>query len=261
MSMREFNAKLGKLEFSFEWRLTLLTLVLIPLLVTLGFWQLERAQEKRALAERHAARMLEPPLAMADIMAGSAADTNEQLADRRVTFIAKALPGDYLLLDNRIRNGRVGYDVIALLDASGYRVPVNLGWVPGDPTRRSLPVIELPTYPIDWYGRLYQPLGAAYLLAEQAPLVELPTVIQAYEPVEYAKQLTGLFSVPVAPFTVRINPRHPEAFQADWPIVNQSHEKHTGYAFQWFTMAAVLLLVFLLRSSNAGAVLRGRTSR
>ena len=47
---------------------------------------------------------------------------------------------------------------IALLDASGYRVPVNLGWVPGDPTRRSLPVIELPHVP---YRLVWPTISAA----------------------------------------------------------------------------------------------------
>ena len=41
---------MAQLEFDFEWRITLFTLVLLPLLISLGFWQLQRAEEKAQLA-------------------------------------------------------------------------------------------------------------------------------------------------------------------------------------------------------------------
>jgi len=96
------------------------------------------------------------------------------------------------------------------------------------------------------------------LLDEQAPLTQLPTVIQAYEPTQASAQLEQWLNSPVAPFTVRIDPRHPAAYRADWRVVNQTPDKHTAYAVQWFTMGLVLLLAFVLRSSNLSAVLRGR---
>ena len=38
-------------------------------------------------------------------------------------------PQDYLLLDNRIYRGQVGYHLIALAESQGLLVPVNLGLV------------------------------------------------------------------------------------------------------------------------------------
>ena len=256
--MTEFNAKLGKLVFSFEWRLTLLTGLLVPALVLLGCWQLERGEEKLALAERHSQRMALPPLVMDDVMAALNDAASGALADRRVVFRGSAVAGDYLLLDNRLRDGRFGYEVVALIDAADYRVPVNLGWLAADPARRSRPTISLPTQTLDWHGRIYQSPGPAYLLDEQAPLTQLPTVIQAYEPTQASAQLEQWLNSPVAPFTVRLDPRHPAAYRADWRVVNQTPDKHTAYAVQWFTMGLVLLLAFVLRSSNLSAVLRGR---
>ena len=45
--------------FRFDWKLTLLTTLLLPLLLSLGFWQLDRldqrrAQNSRVLAARNA---------------------------------------------------------------------------------------------------------------------------------------------------------------------------------------------------------------
>jgi len=48
--------------------------------------------------------------------------------------------------------------------------------------------------------------------------------------------------------------------EAGWPVVNVSPAKHRGYAVQWFTMAAALIVFFVFRSSNLWALLRGKTS-
>jgi cytochrome oxidase assembly protein ShyY1 len=69
--------------------------------------------------------------------------------------------------------------------------------------------------------------------------------MQALQPLVAELGDAGLY-----PWMVRIDPNTPAALVADWPVVNASPEKHQGYALQWFTMAAVLLVFFLLRSSN-----------
>ena len=43
----------------------------------------------------------------------------------------------------------------------------------------------------------------------------------------------------------------------DWQVVNVSPQKHQGYAVQWFAMAAVLFIFYLLRSSNLWQLLTG----
>lgn len=255
--MSEFNAKLGKLEFSFEWRLTLFSVLLCPVLVGLGFWQLDRAEEKRLLSAQYRERLAQPPLSLAEaVLAG--VDGPEGARDRQIHFIGEARNDDYLLLDNQLHNGRFGYEVIAFIETNSHRVPVNLGWVPGDAARRSLPTIELPAGQREWRGRIYAPRDSAYVLADEAPPASLPAVIQTYERQEYAQALSPLMAAPIAEFLVRIDQAHPAAYVADWPVVNQSAEKHTGYAVQWFTMAAVLGLAFLGRSSNLASSLRGR---
>ena len=126
MSFREFNAKVGFLAFSLEWRLTLFTLLLTPALITLGFWQLERAEQKRTLSEQYAFRAALPPITLGEAVQLSEENLAE-LRDRRIAFIGTAVAQDYLLLDNRLHNGQFGYEVIALIEAGGYRIPVNLG--------------------------------------------------------------------------------------------------------------------------------------
>jgi len=264
--MREFNVQLGPLALNLEWRLTLFTLMLLPFLTTLGFWQLDRADEKAALGARYAQRIAQPPVSLTSL---DQADMDNAagrlaLADRQVSFDAEFNAHAYLLLDNRQREGRVGYEVIALANTLGMVVPVNLGWVAGDPARRTLPEVQLPAGVVPIDGRIYVPTSAAYVL-ESADFPEaLPAVVQTFDPASSASALLGLASgiqpgaARLLPLEVRIAAKSPFAFRADWPIVNQSPAKHTGYAVQWFTMAVVLLIAFVWRSSNIAQLFKRR---
>ena len=63
--------------------------------------------------------------------------------------------------------------------------------------------------------------------------------------------------VKLFPHPVRIDSGVAAALTVDWQVVNVSPEKHTGYAVQWFTMAAALFILFILRSTNLWQVLTG----
>ena len=59
----------------------------------------------------------------------------------RGTFV----PGALLLLDNRTREGRFGYEALGVVAlASGGYALANRGWVAGDPARRALPEVARP---------------------------------------------------------------------------------------------------------------------
>jgi len=62
-----------RLEFDFEWRITLFTLLLLPLLISLGFWQLQREDEKRALAAAFERQQALPPAPLASLAGQSPA--------------------------------------------------------------------------------------------------------------------------------------------------------------------------------------------
>ena len=122
--------RFGKLEFRPGWWASLVTLLLLGLLMSLGFWQLDRAEQKRALlagynTDRDATVIqLEPGLQ-------SYRDFNYQIASAAGHYD----PDRQFLLDNRTHNGRVGYHVLTpfVLRKSGAAVLVNRGWIPTNP--------------------------------------------------------------------------------------------------------------------------------
>lgn len=252
--MTQSNGSKRGLAFDLEWRLTLFTVVLLPLLVSLGFWQLSRAEEKTALEARHAARSALPATNPQSLMALPAVER----ADRQLRFEASFSQDGYLLIDNRVQGGRVGFEVLALMRSGDLLVPVNLGWIAGDPARRKLPDVALAEGELEIRGRAYVPSGEAYLLDDEDFPAATPAVIQAFPVSRWAADIAAATGLAVFPHEVRIAPSSPYAMSAKWPVVNQSAAKHTGYAVQWFTMAAVLLLAYLLRSTNLWSLIRGR---
>lgn len=245
------------LRIELEWRTVLATALLVPLLCYLGFWQLARAEEKRELLTRLEARSMEPALSLAAALR----EPRVELADRRVQFSASALANRYLLLDNRLRDGQFGYDVVAFVDGEEFILPLNLGWVAGDRSRLTMPQVTLPIALSDIEARIYIPSGDAFLLGDNQLPDTLPAVVQQLLLRDWQPTLEARFGKALFPFELRIGDSSPFAFRADWPIVNQSPDKHTGYAVQWFTMAAVLFVAFLFRSSNIWELLRGRPER
>lgn len=236
------------LEFDFEWRITLVTLLLLPALVALGFWQLQRAEEKAQLQASWESRQSQAPAELGQLTSAEPG----QLAYRRVRLRGEYLPERYLLLDNRIHGGRFGYEVVGLFELADRAalVLVNRGWIAADPARLTLPEVPEPAGPQQLTGHVYVSPGEPYLLAEQDLTAPWPLRVQALEPAALAPLVRELSDNPLFPYQVRIDAGQPSALTVAWQVVNTGPEKHRAYAFQWFTMALVLGIFFLLRSSN-----------
>ena len=53
--------------------------------------------------------------------------------------------------------------------------------------------------------------------------------------------------------TFRLGQSNNFGFNREWKIVHMSSSKHLGYAFQWFSMAAalvILILIYFVRKKN-----------
>lgn len=247
------------LQFDYEWRTTAFVVVMVPVLIALGFWQLERAQEKRQIAGAFAQMQQLPAVELSELRGVTA---ENQLAYRQVALTGEFLPGRYFLLDNRMSKGRYGNEVLALfaLQDTNDLVVVNRGWVAADPARLSLPAVTEVEGPVTITGRIYVQLGTPYLLGDEPATAGWPKRLQALD-IDKIRRALGADGDRVFPYSVRIAQNQPGAFDAHWPVVNQSPEKHTGYAVQWFAMSFVLALLYLLRNTNLMELMRGSRQR
>jgi cytochrome oxidase assembly protein ShyY1 len=246
------------LRWDLEWRLTLFTALLLPALLFLGFWQLDRAEEKIALAAQEAKRLATAPVPLLSLRRADPASLPFTTVEVSGYFHPEAL----LMKDNQLRAGRYGVDVIGLfyVPALAQWVMLNRGWVAADPGRQSLPGIAIPDADATLTARLYLPPGKPYVLeADRFEALEFPLLVQDLTASALRDALEERLAAPVYPHELRLLPDQPWGFRRDWPIMNSSPAKHRGYALQWFTMAAALLVLFVLRSSNLADVLRRRT--
>ncbi|MCB1689408.1 MAG: SURF1 family protein [Halioglobus sp.] len=245
-------------QFDFEWRIALFTAILVPFMVSLGFWQLQRADEKSAMAAAFDARQNQLPAPITSLWD----QPPGMLAYMPVQMSGRFLPDAYFLLDNQMRGGQVGYEVLDVLQLnSGGSVLVNRGWVAGGGDRQSLPSVPRIDGPVEITGHVYIAPGSPFLLAEQQLDGKWPMRIQAVEMEKLAPLVVALQGGKVFPWPVRINADARGALVTDWQIVNMSPVKHQAYAVQWFAMAAVLLVYYLMRSSNVWQLLRGTLRR
>lgn len=88
------------------------------------------------------------------------------------------------------------------------------------------------------------------MMQKPEPPAALPATVQTLYWDNWQRSLEALSGRAVFPYEVRIQPDSPHALVAEWTVVNQSPSKHIGYAVQWFAMAAVLVIIGLLRLTN-----------
>ncbi|WIO74248.1 SURF1 family protein [Porticoccaceae bacterium LTM1] len=216
-----------------NWKLIGLAAVLLPVLVSLGFWQLERADQKREILSKLEQQQSQPPVLLADL--------NTPSRYHPVTLQGHFDNNHYFLLDNRVHKGRPGYEVLVpFRDQSGATVLVNRGWVEAPLYRDQLPAVEAIDVRLTMNGTIYSPLEQPKTFPVSA--AGWPKVIQTVEMDQLAQQL----GKPLESYTVRLAEYQPGSLVIDWPAVNVQPEKHTAYAVQWFAMAlALLVLTFL----------------
>lgn len=230
------------LHWKVNWPTTLLTLLMLPLVLGLGRWQLHRAEEKRIAQAAFEVAQTAAPLDIAQLPA-----TAEQYARVR-------LKGHYdnahnFLLDNRISHGRFGYEILTpfLSASTPMMVLVNRGWIEGDPARRRRPTIAPVEGEVELVGAVYRDTSKFHFV-DNAHEAQWPKLIQNLQIDDVQKQLAA----PLLPFVVRLDAGMPGAYVAEWQVFPTGFgpERHIAYAVTWFTLAVVLTITWLVSNSN-----------
>ena len=231
--------RFGTLEFRPGLGTSLITLLLLAMLISLGFWQLDRARQKRALlagynADRETTVIrLEP-----------GRDSYQDLAYRFASAAGEYDSSHQFLLDNRTHNGQVGYQVLTPLRLRGTRagVLVNRGWIPLGQSRSVLPNPRVGAGERTVVGRIKLPVSDSFMLGEEQPRDGWPYRIQRVDTARLTKEL----GYPLLPVVLLLAPDEPDGLVRDWNPLRVGPERNLGYAVQWFGLAAALLVIYLV---------------
>ena len=223
---------------------TLLTLALLALLISLGRWQLHRADEKRALFDAFAA--------------GSGAVHDIDAATPKIPRYARVeARGHYdgsrqVLIDNMVSGERAGYFVItpfALKD--GGWVLVNRGWVPLGRSRAELPSVPVNSDERGLRGRADNMPSPGIRMGTPAALKAPYPVVAAYPTREEIAGLLQESRWAAATDLILLDPSEPDGYVRNWAPPGFPPMRHIGYAVQWFGLALALAVIYLVTNFRA----------
>lgn len=226
-----------------NWKLAILALIFLCLFVSLGCWQLWRAQEKKILMKSFSERTLHEPFSAAAIT-----------KENDLRFYRIKLTGFFdnqhsLLLDNKIFHGKVGYEVYTPFYCKDLADPilVDRGFIPGSVSRRDLPGINAIIGTVTITGMLnLPPRYVALGRINETQEINWPLRIEFVNLMEVAK----LLNYPLYHYVLNLEAKDPAAYAIEWQIVTMGPEKHIGYAIQWFALALTLLILFVVLNRN-----------
>lgn len=217
--------------------------LLLPLLIALGFWQLDRAGQKEALEEAYRSRQASPPIDL--LTAGEDRRRREEMLWRRVQLRGEYLPDKQYLLDNQIKGGEPGYLIFSPFRLAGRQdiVLVNRGWLPLEGDRNTVPEVPPPEDEVV-EGTAKEPQSAGLFLG--GPVAEElgPGFVRVQQLDLEAVARDNEWRL--LPYVVRLDEQPGSGFVRNWKAPGFGREKHLGYAFQWFAMAAALLIIYLV---------------
>lgn len=214
-------------------KLAVFSILFFAVFVYLGLWQLGRADEKVQLLEALGELDRQPAVTL---------NTNsDPAAGQRVKLAGQFEEEVVFLLDNRVLDGVVGYELLTPFRDSRL-VITNRGFIPMERTRAEVPALPALGERGAAQGKVHLPepnnLQGQW---QPEPLADGVYRIQAADLAE----ISQILDEPVAPFIVRISADDPNGLPRHWPSTTMTPERHRGYALQWFTMALAILILFL----------------
>jgi surfeit locus 1 family protein len=217
----------------------------VVLATSLGNWQTRRGDEKAARQTQWDEALARAQSSIAD--RDDAADVAGSLP-QRVQLTGVFVPEATVYIDNRLVDGVAGFQVVtpvAVADDMPW-ILVNRGWAPRNMADRT----ELPTAPI----------ARAPLRVEGVAVQHLP---RALELGERGGRLGGIWQNldfdtyeqasgrKVARFVVQQTNDTGDGLRRVWPRPDTGVDKHRGYAFQWYSLAALIAVLTLFFGSKA----------
>ena len=243
------------------WLITIAAVLTVAATVSLGRWQLSRAAQKEALQADIDAQKLKPPLDQAEFLA---LETGSDALHRPVRLRGLWLTPQTVYLDNRQMHGLQGFYVLTpfALENSKETVMVQRGWIQRNfVDRTKLGEVETPAGIVEVTGLIEPPPGHLLELGASAHAAQASAPSAAASAAASAPAAEGLSSIrqnldlesfraeTKLPLRTDVSLQQTgpasEGLQRDWPAPALGLERHYGYAFQWFGISALVVILYV----------------
>jgi surfeit locus 1 family protein len=218
------------MSFKFLLPATLIT-IMVVFLTTLGFWQLDRADEKRAI---------EKAIEIANTGTVEIATSLEGLDEKEYYHLrlnGHYVSGKQFIYDNQIVQQTSGYYVLTpfVIDGSDKAILINRGFMPWRGQRDKLTDVTVSSNNTEIKIQVSMPVTRMEL-GESEVGSEFPILLQSLD----LSEMNALSGLTFAPVLGLLSPESDHGFVRQWEPYTGSIGKHIGYAMQWFLMALVL---------------------
>ena len=219
---------------------TIVFLLILPVLLRLGFWQLDRAEEKRQLIVLFKQQNEQGSLRIKDYLS----------LDEKLNYRKSRIQGQYnskkqIFIDNKIHNNQTGVFVVTpfKLKNSEYNILVNRGWVPMLKNRSRLPEVTTTTELLNLSGKIKIIGEKPFMLGDRYQSNEgWPALVQWLN-IEDIENKTGL---KLLPYIFLLDKNEKSGYVREWKPVVMQPEKSTSYAVQWFALATALVIIYIV---------------
>ena len=227
--------------FSPRWIvLSLGVIVLAGVFIRLGFWQLDRLSQRKAENARLESRMAAPVF----VLSGSSGPVDAAALEFRTVSVTGQYDFDHqVALASRTYNGQLGIDLLTPLMVQGSReaVLVDRGWIPVSDLQRSAWVKYNQPGQVTLKGMvLASQIGAG----PSIPVTGSSTAQQDLWSSPVVQRIQNQVPEKLIPFYIQEIP-DPDRTSLPYirdPQIDLSNGPHLGYAIEWFSFAAVVLV-------------------
>jgi len=234
--MHLLKLRVGPWQFAPTVLPTLAALFFFVLTLSLGNWQSGRADTKRELQARYDAAVREAPIHL-----GSDLLDHDSVLYRKLEVEGVFDDAHTILIDNRVLNGVAGYHVLTPLRIQGGKayILVNRGWVATGRSRDRVPAPPTPPGVVRLEGMAVDPQTRYFELSDTPPQGR---VWQNLDFDRYVKATR----LPLQPVLLLQTSEQADGLQRSWPRPDTGVESHVSYAFQWYSLAATLVVLWLI---------------
>lgn len=217
---------------SFKSKILIFAIIFVPITISLGFWQLDRAQEKKEIIANYDELLTSEPTKL---------NTKSAYKNWQPITTMGRFKDTVIFEDNAILSGRAGFKIYHLFEnGDGSYVFVHRGFIERNMIKNNLPPIDKPK------GK--QSLKGSVLIKQDNSFVQDieesdARIIQEFNIERLINKFPILKDRYLHPFLFNLDIRDKNKFLAIEKPVNMAASKHIGYAIQWFGLCIALIIL------------------
>ncbi len=226
---------------NFKSKILIFAIIFVPITISLGIWQIERANEKKLIIANYDKLLVSAPIAL---------QKNQMLNNWQPIETTGTYEDTIVYEDNAINNGKAGFKVYHLFrNDDGTFIFIHRGFIERNLIKNNLPEVEIPTEKKSIYGTtLFKQNNTFVKNIEESD----SRIIQEFNASLLIDKYPMLKDKYLHPFLFNLDIRDVNKYQPIEKPVNMTASKHIGYAIQWFGLCAALIILTIYAFRRKG---------